>query len=180
MKHSVSAAAIALALGFGLATVAQAHGISDQSAMPQTHVRSAQIQHKHARKATRKVVRRANPRVKQVQEALKSKGLYKGRIDGVMGRSTRRAIALFQKKNRLRQTATLNRATRNRLMGSRAVGVGSSMPHKGAKMTTPNPNAGNPNLGATNMQTPPSTPPSNPNMTGAGSNNATGNPNPTK
>ncbi len=41
--------------------------------------------------------------VKSVQQALKEKGLYQGAIDGKMGRSTKKAVRLFQKQNNLQE-----------------------------------------------------------------------------
>jgi peptidoglycan hydrolase-like protein with peptidoglycan-binding domain len=173
MKHAASAAAIALALGFGLATAAQAHGTYHQSAMPQTSMRGAQAEPMQSRHIA---PRRAGLRVKQAQERLKAEGFYKGRIDGILGPRTRRAIALFQRKNGLRQTATLDRATRDRLTGSRAVGVGSSMPNR------PGTNNGNANLGATGqgVQPSPMTRPAPPNENGRGAGGPAGNPDTTK
>ena len=43
--------------------------------------------------------------VKQVQQALKAKGVYSGKIDGKMGPSTMDAIRAFQKANKLEATA---------------------------------------------------------------------------
>jgi peptidoglycan hydrolase-like protein with peptidoglycan-binding domain len=43
--------------------------------------------------------------VKKVQQALKDKGVYSGKIDGKMGPSTRDAIRAFQKANNLNVTA---------------------------------------------------------------------------
>jgi peptidoglycan hydrolase-like protein with peptidoglycan-binding domain len=181
MKHAASAAAIALALGFGLATAAQAHGTYQQSAAPQSYMRGAQAQPMQSR---RMASRHAGLRVKEAQERLKAEGLYKGRIDGILGPQTRYAIALFQRQNGLRQTATLDRATRDRLTGNRAVGIGSSTPQTGATMPpagAPMPsNTGNPKLGGPDSSTMQPSPPSNPNAGGTGTNNATGNPNATK
>ena len=47
-----------------------------------------------------------NPdRVMKIQQALKDKGFYSGKIDGVLGTQTRDAIRSFQQKNKLTVTA---------------------------------------------------------------------------
>jgi len=68
--------------------------------------------------------------VRQVQQQLKSEGLYRGRIDGKMGRGTHLALSRFQQRNGLHRTASLNRMTVNRLSGGRTAGMGSSAPAK--------------------------------------------------
>jgi peptidoglycan hydrolase-like protein with peptidoglycan-binding domain len=69
--------------------------------------------------------------LRQVQEQLKTAGLYKGEIDGIMGPQTRRAIAQFQEKNGLQGTGKLDRQTLAALGNTGAnrgtSGVGSSM-----------------------------------------------------
>ena len=68
--------------------------------------------------------------VRQVQQQLKSDGLYRGRIDGKMGRGTHVALSRFQQQNGLHRTASLDRMTVNRLLGGRTTGMGSSAPAK--------------------------------------------------
>jgi peptidoglycan hydrolase-like protein with peptidoglycan-binding domain len=58
---------------------------------------------------------REHTTVAQVQQELKSQGLYNGAIDGVIGPQTKTALSQFQQQNGLRQTATLDRQTRDRL-----------------------------------------------------------------
>jgi len=53
--------------------------------------------------------------VRQVQEALKNQGQDPGPIDGIMGPRTRQALRAFQSKNGLKQTGTLDTATREKL-----------------------------------------------------------------
>src|SRR5262249_6425775 len=65
--------------------------------------------------------------VQQAQEQLKAKGLYNGPTDGIMGTSTKRAIARFQRQNGMRVSATLDESTLSRL-GSTTSGVGASTP----------------------------------------------------
>lgn len=49
--------------------------------------------------------------VKEVQRRLKSKGYYKGSVDGVFGAGTRSAVIAFQKKNGLTADGVVGKAT---------------------------------------------------------------------
>ena len=93
MKH-LSSAAVALALGIGLAASADAHGtLNRHSAMPGTDLQagtSAPIRHSAP---TRK-------QVMQTQRMLKAQGLYNGRIDGVMNRQTQAALTRFHREQK--------------------------------------------------------------------------------
>ncbi|MCB4761891.1 MAG: His-Xaa-Ser repeat protein HxsA [Sulfurovum sp.] len=53
--------------------------------------------------------------VMQVQLALLLEGMYKGKVDGVMGPSTRKAIKVFKKKNNIKSKALLGAQTLNAL-----------------------------------------------------------------
>jgi peptidoglycan hydrolase-like protein with peptidoglycan-binding domain len=65
--------------------------------------------------------------VRRAQQALKSQGLYTDKIDGIVGPKTRAALRQYQAREGLQQTATLDSATRQRLMGgSTTTGQGSS------------------------------------------------------
>lgn len=64
-----------------------------------------------AEKPAKKIFRANKDQVKQVQEMLKSKGLYAGDATGKLDDRTRASIKSFQKDNGLKQTGTLNRAT---------------------------------------------------------------------
>ena len=55
--------------------------------------------------------------IRQAQQALADQGLYKGKIDGVVGRQTRRAVRQFQKTHHLSQTARLDADTMQALGG---------------------------------------------------------------
>jgi hypothetical protein len=57
----------------------------------------------------------ATPQVQQAQLELQREGLYQGRIDGIMGPETRQALRDFQQREGLRQTASLDRETLDRL-----------------------------------------------------------------
>jgi peptidoglycan hydrolase-like protein with peptidoglycan-binding domain len=67
--------------------------------------------------------------VAQAQQELKSKGLYNGAIDGIMGPQTKTALSQFQQQNGLRQTAQLDRETRDRLTQGGAGGNTMSQPN---------------------------------------------------
>jgi peptidoglycan hydrolase-like protein with peptidoglycan-binding domain len=53
--------------------------------------------------------------IRNVEQALKSKGHNPGRVDGVMDNDTRAAIRAFQKENNLSQTGTVDRETAAKL-----------------------------------------------------------------
>ena len=53
--------------------------------------------------------------VRQAQSELKREGLYRGKVDGVVGLETTQGITAFQQREALRQSARLDRATRDRL-----------------------------------------------------------------
>lgn len=141
MKQAMGAV-VALALGLGLAASAQAHGINRQSAVPSPNMQTGSTQQMQqgqlrpqraatARKFTsKKFTSKRN--VRQVQTRLRAEGLYKGRIDGIMGPKTRHAMARAQQHTR---TATLGKqrtraakAQQRRQKGGQEVGVGSSAP----------------------------------------------------
>jgi peptidoglycan hydrolase-like protein with peptidoglycan-binding domain len=63
--------------------------------------------------------------IKQAQQALANQGLYKGKIDGVAGRQTRRAVRQFQKDHNLSQTAQLDADTMQ-VLGGQVTSSGAS------------------------------------------------------
>ena len=73
--------------------------------------------------------------VRQAQQQLAAQGLYRGPVDGLAGAEMQRALIRFQQQNGLRQTATLDQDTMNRLMANNAPatapGVGTSAPPSG-------------------------------------------------
>ncbi|MGE5270982.1 MAG: peptidoglycan-binding domain-containing protein [Thiohalocapsa sp.] len=122
MNHALRTM-MALVLGAGLAATAQAHGIHARNATP--------TQHRTAMRAMPTMgmhQQLSKNQVKQAQRALKSDGFYRGKIDGKMGPKTKQAVAKFQRKEGLSQTARLDRSTLMRLTNA---GVGSSMPKTG-------------------------------------------------
>jgi peptidoglycan hydrolase-like protein with peptidoglycan-binding domain len=49
--------------------------------------------------------------IKQIQKALKKAGLYKGKVDGKIGKQTKKAIRVFQKKNTLKVDGVVGEKT---------------------------------------------------------------------
>lgn len=83
--------------------------------------------------------------IKQAQQQLKSQGLYNGPIDGVLGPDTKTALSKFQQSNGLPQTASLDQATRARLMngeGGATSGVGSTTAPSSSSSSMSGPSAG--------------------------------------
>ena len=88
-------------------------------------------------------------KVRQVQAQLKSEGLYRGRVDGIMGHRTQLALSRSQ------QATGMHRMASHRPLGNRTTGAGSSTQGAAKPMTAP----------TTSSQT------------GAGGDNATNRPN---
>jgi peptidoglycan hydrolase-like protein with peptidoglycan-binding domain len=80
--------------------------------------------------------------IQQAQEQLKSQGLYRGAVDGIMGPETQTALMAFQRQQGLPQTAQLDQQTLSRLSGSGAAG---SESNTGAQPMTGSPPAGTQN-----------------------------------
>ena len=171
MKHSMSAAVV-LALGLGLAVSAHAQGVQGNQPMASQELGQQQM------------MNGAASQTKEVQQRLKADGLYNGRIDGIVGPETRRAVAEFQQQNGLRRTARLDRNTLDRLLGqnqapNQAMGASETTPNQGAA-SPPAPNStsesgsgANPAQmnGSTNAA--PNTAPAAPDTTGAGASSST-------
>src|ERR1700736_821394 len=150
MKHALRAV-IAVALGAGLAAAAQAQGTVNQAqgtmkeqsavsgssmqsaapasnmqtAAPASNLRATAPAMRAQRAATKVRHPSTRPEIRQVQLRLKSEGLYRGRVTGVMDQPTRIALTRFEKQNGVPRTASLNRV--NRLMAHQTAGSGSSM-----------------------------------------------------
>jgi peptidoglycan hydrolase-like protein with peptidoglycan-binding domain len=76
----------------------------------------------------------ASNEVRQAQQKLKDDGEYKGKIDGLAGPQTHKALVAYQQKNNLKQTGHLDQATKQKLglaSASSSSSSGSSMPAKG-------------------------------------------------
>lgn len=172
MKHLLGAVA-AISLGFGLA-VSGAHA---QGAQSDQTMQGNQVTNQH--QMSRHVAKRASSETREAQSKLKEAGLYHGRIDGVVGPQTRRAIANFQRKHGLHETARLDQQTLQQLLGSQAVGVGSSAPTTHQRTSHPSGSftnesgSGSNNASGQSTSTPPVTPPPSPSENGAGGSNPT-------
>ncbi len=69
----------------------------------------------------------ASDDVRKAQQALQADGVYHGRIDGIAGPQTRRAVLRYQKRNNLQQTGVLDGQTMARLeSGERSNSYGGS------------------------------------------------------
>jgi Putative peptidoglycan binding domain len=66
--------------------------------------------------------------VKDAQQELQKEGLYHGKIDGIAGAQTKQAVTAFQKREGLRQTATLDRQTLDKLNTMRTAGQPPNQP----------------------------------------------------
>jgi peptidoglycan hydrolase-like protein with peptidoglycan-binding domain len=156
MNHAIRAL-VTLALAAGLAAGAQAQGTSGQSSTagattpsaapnaampivtpptaPSATTPSASAPAPKAVKPARTARNAAKARlprneIRAAQTQLKADRLYRGRIDGKLGRGTQLALSRFQQRNGLHRTASLDRMTVNRLLGGRTTGFGSSAPAK--------------------------------------------------
>lgn len=79
-------------------------------------------------------------RVKQAQTELKREGLYHAKIDGIVGPKTRHALAEFQKREGLQQTARLDDQTVQRLAaaeGGPATAQNNGNPTEASGTSTP-------------------------------------------
>jgi hypothetical protein len=74
-----------------------------------------------------------------VQETLQSQGFYRGPLDGVFGAATQDAVARYQRRHGLRETAKLDAATLARLDADQASSYGAAgAPAKPAGSDAPN------------------------------------------
>ena len=85
--------------------------------------------------------------VRDIQQKLQADNLYSGKIDGMLGSQTRRAIADYQKQNGLHVTANLDRQTRDSLLGT----AGTATPPVPTIRMTPAPSQGGANIPAANQ-----------------------------
>src|SRR6516164_6634553 len=85
---------IARGVGLALAGATQADAWSHHAAMHSSRMQMSRAE------------------ISDVQQKLQADNLYSGKIDGMLGPETRRAIADYQKQNGLRVTANLDRQTR--------------------------------------------------------------------
>ena len=158
MRRLILTTASVLALGIGGAGFANAQGYSNQGGgsanMPsaQTNMPSAQESTPSAQaprtqmQTTSKrpsAARISKTEVKQAQQKLREEGLYRGRIDGVLGPRTKTALRTFQRKNGLPATASLDRRTMSALSGGgMSSGRGDTTSGQGSSMSGSSGNAG--------------------------------------
>jgi Putative peptidoglycan binding domain len=134
-----------LAIGIGGAGVSQAADTSNMAPNAGSNMPAMS----GVPSASQSIVNPSRDQVREAQQQLRNQGLYRGRIDGILGPETKQALDRFQKNNGLSQTATLDQPTIDRLLGNPGVGQGSSTPpsvyHGTGTMTNPppaNPSAG--------------------------------------
>ncbi|HZS85723.1 MAG TPA: peptidoglycan-binding domain-containing protein [Stellaceae bacterium] len=121
MRRLFITTASVIALSVGGAGLAAAAGSSANSTMSGSGASMSGASSSHGMQAS---VSRSE--VKQAQQQLKSEGLYNGQIDGIVGPETKQALSEYQKKEGLKQTATLDKQTLDRLMGHQGAASGSS------------------------------------------------------
>jgi peptidoglycan hydrolase-like protein with peptidoglycan-binding domain len=69
--------------------------------------------------------------IRWAQVELRTRGLYNGSLDGILGPQTKQALDQFQAKNGLNRTSSLDATTWDALTGDASIGQGSSMQPKG-------------------------------------------------
>jgi peptidoglycan hydrolase-like protein with peptidoglycan-binding domain len=111
MRRQILATAAVIALGAGLSVA----GTTPADAWSQSGMHSRMTH-----------VSRAD--VRDIQQKLQADNLYQGKIDGKLGRQSRRAIAEYQKQNGLRVTANLDRQTKDSLLGTTGTATPPSSP----------------------------------------------------
>ena len=70
---------------------------------------------KEAEPAVKAASQSSGPTVKEIQQALKNSGVYQGKIDGVIGGRTKKAIEDFQMKNKLKADGKVGPKTWSKL-----------------------------------------------------------------
>jgi hypothetical protein len=124
-----TASVIALGVGLALAGATQANAWSHHAAMHSSRMHMSRAE------------------ISDVQQKLQADNLYRGKVDGMLGPETRRAIADYQKQNGLRVTANLDQQTRDSLLGN----MGTATPPASATRMTPAPSQGGANAPAPNQ-----------------------------
>ena len=135
MKNLILATASVLALSFTGAGIVHAADTGTPGARTQTPNAATPLQQGQAGTP----VNLSESQIRQVQQKLKTAGLYDGQIDGKTSPDLREAIMEFQMQNRLPQTGAIDQPTMAALNSSS--GSGSSSPGTGAV-----PNAGGVNI----------------------------------
>ncbi|HET9848453.1 MAG TPA: peptidoglycan-binding protein [Candidatus Dormibacteraeota bacterium] len=126
MKKLILATASVLALGIassGIGHAADPYSSSTSTQSPYSSSTSTQTPRSStmAPQSTQSATFPAatsETQVKQVQQQLKSAGLYRGTVDGKLGTDTQQAIERFQQKRGLPVTGTLDEQTMTALQGN--------------------------------------------------------------
>ncbi|MBV9016033.1 MAG: peptidoglycan-binding protein [Alphaproteobacteria bacterium] len=145
MTKFILATASALALGIagsGLASAADNTSLRNSSGAPAASAgSSAQTPNTMPQSEANETAPASQSQIKQLQQQLKAAGLYKGKVDGKMGRETKQAISQFQQQNGLQTTGKLDQQTlvamNNNNSNNNTNGYGSS-----TNTNTPSPGAG--------------------------------------
>ncbi len=143
MKKFMLPVVSALALGMVGVGFAQAAGTSSTTTMPPynssastTQTPSTMQQGSESQTAPVNV---SENQIKQVQEHLKTAGLYNGKADGKMGPETKQALQQFQQQQGLQATGQLDQETMAALQSN-----------QGNAGSTASPNGSSPNAGGLN------------------------------
>jgi His-Xaa-Ser repeat protein HxsA len=138
---------VALALGgcsmfhSGSSTAAKSGGQSSQQAMQQPAQQpSSSATSTAAKPGTSGQMRTSmasRDDVMQAQQKLQAHGLYKGKVDGILGPKTKQALQAFQQKNGLDRTGNLDQRTLSALENEQATGSGTSAPQSNEPAKAP-------------------------------------------
>ena len=130
MRRLILTTASVLALAIGGAGFAHATASSSETPGAAKLPPAQTPMHKASSKTIRASASKlTKSEIKQEQVKLRQNGLYRGRIDGIIGPETRAAVRSFQKKHGLPVTASLDRRTISALNAGKVTsGEGSSMP----------------------------------------------------
>jgi peptidoglycan hydrolase-like protein with peptidoglycan-binding domain len=90
---------------------------------------------------------RSRDEIQQAQEELKTQGLYRGQVDGVMGRETRTALSRYQRQQGLPATAQIDDQTYSRLLNAQNPGKPNAQPVSTGAQPQPQMNGGQPQTG---------------------------------
>jgi len=144
MKNLILATASVLTLSMAGMGIGHAANTSNYNSANMGQNPAAQAQISPANSQTQNgPVRLSRNQLKQLQQELKSAGLYKGAVDGLMGRQTKQAISQFQQQNGLNPTGTLDQQT------LAAIGNGNQNSQMGTGTSTPT--TAQPSNGAGNL-----------------------------
>jgi peptidoglycan hydrolase-like protein with peptidoglycan-binding domain len=125
-----------LALGMAGAGFAQAGGTSNTTAMATNHSSASSTQTPSTMQQSETQTASVNlskNQIQQVQEQLKTAGLYtglyKGKADGKIGPETKQAIQQFQQQQGLQATGELDQQTMAALQGNQGSAGSSALPN---------------------------------------------------